>query len=446
MNTDAMPAILGGTPVRSQPFPDRRTIGKEETEAVLRVLESDCLSAFIGGAGEYFNGGREVRAFEQQWAEREGFKHAISVNSWTSGLIIACGSVGIQPGDEVIVPPYTMSASATAPMFYGGIPVFADVDPTTFCLDPDSVASCITERTKAIMVVHLFGRCAPMDEILALARQHDIKVIEDAAQAPGVYDGDRAVGAIGDVGGFSLNYHKHIHTGEGGMLVTNDDAIAEKCRLIRNHGENVHDEKEVDDPVNIIGGNYRLTELQAAIGIEQLKRLDDILDTRNELAHHFASRLNRVPGLSATIPQGRRSHAYYIFPFLYDADQVGLSRDQFVQAVHAELPQATDFESTPLEQGYVRPLYLSRIYQDKCGFGPQGQPWAYQPDVDYCYEKGICPVTEDLHERKMLLSPLIREPLSTSDIDDLADAIDRVASHAPEIRDALENSAKPASM
>jgi dTDP-4-amino-4,6-dideoxygalactose transaminase len=160
-----------------------------------------------------------------------------------------------------------MSASATAVLFYGGIPIFADLDRDRYTLDPLSVESCITPRTKAIMVVHLFGYPADMDAIMAIAKKYRLMVIEDAAQAPGVLYKGRPVGAIGDVGGFSLNFHKHIHTGEGGLLVTNNDEIALRCRLIRNHGENATEAYGVEDISNTIGSNYRFTELQAAIGI-----------------------------------------------------------------------------------------------------------------------------------------------------------------------------------
>ena len=431
------PAILGGSPVRTTPFPDRKTMGQPEREAALAVLDSDCLSAFIGGPGKFFGGGPRVLEFEQAWAGRYGFEHAVSVSSWTAGLILACGAVGVEPGDEVICPPYTMSATSTAPMFYGGVPVFADIDPVTYCLDPASVARRITERTKAIIVVHLFGRAAPMEPLMALARDHGLKVIEDAAQAPGVYYQDRPVGAIGDVGGFSLNFHKHIHTGEGGMLVTNDHAVAEKCRWIRNHGENAYDVQELDDPVNLIGGNYRLTELQAAIGTAQLQRLEGYLQTRAELAAHFGARLAELPGLTPDAPPVDGTHAYYVYPLKYDAAAIGLTRNMFVQAVAAELPQPSGFESTPLTEGYVRPLYLSRIYQQRCGLGRGGQPWSYNPGVAYDYSQGLCPVTEGLYERELLISPLIREPLTTADVDHLVQAMARVIDGADAIREAL---------
>ncbi len=433
------PAILGGDPVRAAPFAERRTMGRAEKAAALAVLDSDVLSAFIGGAGPFANGGPKVREFEDAWAQAYGFKHAISVNSWTSGLTVAAGAIGIEPGDEVICPPYTMSATSTSVMFYGGIPVFADIDPRTYCLDPAAVEAQVTPRTKAIVVVHLFGRSAPMDELLAVAQRHRLRVIEDAAQAPGVYYKGRAVGAIGDIGGFSLNFHKHIHTGEGGMLVTRDDALAEKCRLIRNHGENVFDSVEIADPVNVIGGNYRLTELQAAIGIEQLKRLNGYLEHRAMLADHFDERLRPLEGIRPDARPTDSTHAYYVYPCQYDATAAGLSRSLFVRAVLAELPPASGFETTPLAEGYVRPLYLSKIYQRRQALGAAGQPFSYNPEVKYDYSKGICPVTERLYEKELILSPLIREPLTRSDVDDLVAAMEKVLTHGASICAALED-------
>jgi perosamine synthetase len=266
------PAILGGEKTRTKPFPRRITMGDEEKQAVQKVMDSDVLSAFFGSPGDLFLGGPLVKEFEANWAKQYGFKHAISVNSWTSGLIIALGSVGIEPGDEVICSSYTMSASASCCFYYGAIPVFADVDSVTYCIDPKSFEKSISPRTKAIIVVHLFGGIANMDEILRIASKHNIKVIEDAAQAPGIKYHGKPVGALGDIGGFSLNYHKHIHTGEGGMLATNNDEIAEMARAIRNHGENIIESKGSDNFSNLVGGNFRLTEIQAAIGIQQLKK------------------------------------------------------------------------------------------------------------------------------------------------------------------------------
>lgn len=438
MPDSPIPAILGGKPVRTRPFAHRTTMGEEEQRAVRKVLESDVLSAFIGSSGKFFGGGEQVLGFEKAWAEKYGFKHAISVNSWTTGLVTAIGACGIEPGDEVICPPYTMSASATCALFYGGVPVFADIDPETFCIDPASVAKLITPRTKAIMVVHLFGHPADMDAIMALARKHGLKVIEDAAQAPGVFHRGKPVGAIGDVGGFSLNFHKHIHTGEGGMLVTNDDDIAHRCRRIRNHGENALSGDSVADLANSIGSNYRLTELQAAIGTVQLEKLEAHLATRTLLADHLRKGLSGLPGLrpQAAPPDGS-THAYYLLPFHFDAATAGLSRSQFVRAVLAELPAPEGFEGTALTEGYVKPLYLNPIYQKRIAIGTKGFPFNLCPPGWPDYSPGICPVTERMYERELLLSPITREPLTTADMDDLVAAVTKVLENAPAIAAAV---------
>jgi dTDP-4-amino-4,6-dideoxygalactose transaminase len=407
-------------------------MGSEEKSAVMEVLDSDVLSAFFGSPGELFLGGPKIKEFEAQWASQYGFKHAISVNSWTSGLMIALGSVGVEPGDEVICSSYTMSASASCCFFYGAIPVFADIDPVTYCIDPTSFEKLITPRTKAIIVVHLFGGIADMDEILRIADLHNIKVIEDAAQAPGIRYKGKPVGALGDIGGFSLNYHKHIHTGEGGMLATNDDHIADIARAIRNHGENIIETASPEDFSNYVGGNFRLTEIQAAIGIEQLKKLDNYVSTRQNLARHFVSQLGEIDGIDLT-QNDPGNNAYYVFPFKFKREVVGLSRNLFIKAVLAELPEPVDFEDTALAGGYIKPLYLSPIYQKQIAIGKKGYPFTMNKDVVYNYSKGICPVAENFYENELILSPLIREPLSLTDVDDIVKAIKKVIENAEDI-------------
>ena len=192
-------AIKGGAPVRKKLFPAYNTIGEAEKRAVMRVLDSGNLSQFLGTWHKDFYGGPTVQQFEKDWATAFGNKYAISVNSNTSGLFTAVGALGIKPGDEVIVSPYTMSASALAPVIYGAVPVFADVDYENFGLDPESIEKCITPRTKAILVVHIFGNPARMDEIMAIAKRHSLFVIEDCAQAPMATYKNKSVGNIGAV-------------------------------------------------------------------------------------------------------------------------------------------------------------------------------------------------------------------------------------------------------
>jgi perosamine synthetase len=225
-------AINGGEPIRTKPFPIYHSIGESEKRAAMEVLDGKVLSAFLGTWSDNFYGGPRVREFEKYWADYFEVKHAVSVNSATSGLYSAVGAVGISPGDEVIVAPYTMIASATGALVYGGIPVFADIDPDIFCITPDSIRDRITPYTKAIIVVDLFGHPADMDEIMEIAEEHSLKVIEDAAQAPGASYKGRKAGTLAHVGVFSLNYHKTIHSGEGGVVVTDDDEIAERVRTL----------------------------------------------------------------------------------------------------------------------------------------------------------------------------------------------------------------------
>lgn len=432
-------AIFGGTPIRSFDFPNRKSMGTEEQAAAKRVIESDILSGFVGAAGNFFNGGNEVRAFEKQWAEEYNFKHAISTNSWTTGLQVAIGAIGIEPGDEVICSPYTMSASATSVLFYGGIPVFADIDRDRYTLDPISIEKNITSRTKAILVVHLFGYPADMDAIMAIAKKYSLMVIEDAAQAPGVYYKNRPVGAIGDIGGFSLNFHKHIHTGEGGLLVTQNDDLALRSQLIRNHGENATEALGITDISNTIGSNYRFTEIQAAIAIEQFKKLKGFLDHRKVIGSYLTERLNGINGLTVQHIEEGSTHSYYMFPIRYNQEVFGISRNLFLRAVSAELPKPNYWDTTPLAEAYVKPLYLNPIYQQKIAIGKKGFPFNTNPGIVYNYSKGICPVTESLYEKELMLSPLVREGISINDISDFANAIEKVVENVLDLKNSELN-------
>jgi dTDP-4-amino-4,6-dideoxygalactose transaminase len=221
------------------------------------------------------------------------------------------------------------------------------------------------------------------------------------------------------------------------MLVTHDDELARRCQLIRNHGENAVSPDEVATVPNFIGGNYRLTELQSAIGIAQLDRLEGYLETRQSLAAHMARRIESMDGLSTHQVPDDQDHAYYIFPIWYDATRVGMSRKLFVKSVLAELPEPRGFESTPLAEGLVKPLYLLEMYQQRRAMGRGSFPWSFQSGPGPDYSKGLCPVAEAMYERELMLSPLVREPLDTKDMDDIADAMEKVLAQASEIVDAL---------
>lgn len=425
-------AINGGTPIRTKLFPAYNTIGIEEKKAVEQVLDSGNLSQFLGAWSEDFLGGPKVKAFEEAWATAFNVKHAVTINSNTSGLFTAMGAIGIQPGDEVIVSPYSMSASAIAPLIYGGIPVFADIDPVTFCMDPKSIEKLVTPKTKAILIVHIFGHPADMDAIMAIAKKHNLYVVEDCAQAPlGKYKG-QYVGTIGDLGVFSLNYHKHIHTGEGGIITTNNSELADRCQMIRNHAENVIAPREIKNLTNLIGYNYRMTEIESAIGIEQLKKLPSLIDQRLENVAFFDKKLSAFPAfeIQPQLTDGS-VHTYYVYPVKFKKEIAGIDRNKFVAALDAEVPSAVLRETGPLVgAGYVKPLYLQPIYQQKAA-------WAYNPALysgTADYSLGICPITERMHFDELFTHEFMRPGMSQSDMMDVINAIEKIFQNIDELR------------
>jgi dTDP-4-amino-4,6-dideoxygalactose transaminase len=431
-------AYFGGTPVRTEPFPAYSVIGEEEKRAAMEVLESGVLSRFLGVWHPDFFGGPSVQAFEREWAAIAGTRYAVSVNSCTSGLYAAVGAIGAGPGDEVIVSPYTMIASATAALIFNAVPVFADIDPETYTLSAETIAEKITPRTKAIIVVHIFGQAADMDPIMALAAKHGIKVIEDCAQSPFATYKGRPVGSLADIGVFSLNYHKHIHTGEGGMCTTNDDELGERMQLIRNHAEAVVGAKGVTNLVNMIGFNFRLGEIEAAIGLQQLRKGPDLIARRKENVGYLETQLAGISGVTTVKIGAAGDHVYYVHPLNYDDSENGVSRELFVNAVKAELPltKLREQEGVLIGQGYVMPLYRQPIFQTMTGYGTVQCPFRcphYGGLADY--RAGLCPNAEDAHFNRLIIHEMIRPPMSHADLDDVAAAFHKVSELRHELSD-----------
>jgi dTDP-4-amino-4,6-dideoxygalactose transaminase len=424
-------ALLGGAKVRTKPFPAHVTIGDEERVAVNGVLDSGILSNYLGSDHENFMGGVAVNNCERNWASYFNANHALAVNSNTSGLIAALGAVGVAPGDEVIVSPYSMSASATAPIFWGGIPIFADVEPEHFCLSANSIENVITEKTKAIVVVDLFGQPFDQKPIVDLARKHGIKVIEDCAQAPGAYLDGIPAGMLGDVGVFSLNYHKHIHCGEGGIVVTDDAEIAERIALIRNHAESVVGSRGIRNLENMIGFNFRMTEIEAAIANCQLQKLDNLLEQRRRNVAYFEEKISGFEPITSPKVRSGAVHAYYTHACLWD-QTVSLNRDSFVSAIRAELPhfELREKEGVKIGGGYVRPIYMLPAFQQRIAIGSRGFPLA---ESKQSYRQGLCPVTEELHFKTLLTHEFIVPSMQLSDIDDVVLAFEKVWDNRHEI-------------
>ncbi|MDD5437462.1 MAG: DegT/DnrJ/EryC1/StrS family aminotransferase, partial [Candidatus Omnitrophica bacterium] len=318
----------------------------------------------------------------------------------------------------------TMSASATAILVWNAIPVFADIDPNTFNLDPDSIEKNISRRTKAIMVPDIFGQAADLTKIMAIAKKHNLKVIEDAAQAPGAMYKGRYVGTVADIGVFSLNYHKHIQTGEGGMCVTNDKRLAERMRLIRNHGEVVAKDKDVGSIVNIIGFNFRMTEIDAAIGIEQLKKLQGLLKAKVRSADRLTSGLKGLEGLTPPFVQNGCTHVYYVYPLVLDTDKAGASRYRIVRALIAEgVPN--------IFEGYSL-IHQLPLYQKKIAYGTGGYPWS-AAGRNISYRKGICPKAEELHDHTFIGMELCKSNYTDREVDLVIAAFKKVWANRREL-------------
>lgn len=416
-NTEKL-ALLGGTKTISTAFKRYNPIGVEEVEAAKQVIESGVLSQFLGTWHEDFYGGVKVQEFERACESYFGVRNAITVNSWTSGLIAAVGAIAIEPGDEVIVSPWTMCASATAILHWNAIPVFADIEPETFNLDPKSVEANITPYTKAIMAVDIFGHSANMDVLMAIAAKYGLKVISDTAQSPAAMYKGKYAGTLAHIGGYSLNYHKHIHTGEGGILVTDDDELAERMRLIRNHAEAVVEDKGVTDLTNMIGYNFRLGEIECAIGIEQLKKLQGLVASRQRLANRLSAGLRNLSGLRIPVIQPDCTHVYYVYPLILDVNLLGVSRDKIWAALQAE--------GVPVGNHYQN-LHLLPMYQKKIAYGSKGFPWTSEIcHREVSYSRGICPIAEELNDISYLSIGMCVYDLTDKDIDLIIKAFSKV--------------------
>jgi dTDP-4-amino-4,6-dideoxygalactose transaminase len=400
-----MLALFGGTPVRSRPFTAWPVFGKVEEERLVRTLRS-------GRWGRL--DGPEVAEFETRFAAMHGCRHGIGVVNGTVSLRIALLAAGIRAGDEVIVPPYTFVSTASAVIEANAVPVFADIDLDTFNIDPAAIESAITPRTRAIIPVHFAGQVADMDAITSIARRRDLTVIEDAAHAHGASYRDRPAGSIGDMGSFSFQSSKNLTAGEGGIIVTNDDALADACRSIHNCGRV---EGGMWYEHHVISGNYRLGEFQGAILNCQIDRLEEQTRTRDMNGQHLASRLGRLPGL---ICQARSAdctrHSYHLFMLRLDAAKFGASRDVVLRALEAE--------GIPCSAGYGYSLPDQPLFRSKA-FGPYLSGVADRLD----FRKAHCPNSDLICreqcvwlEQNLLLGP-------RGDMDDIAGAFEKIFEH-----------------
>lgn len=340
--------------------------GEEEWQAVREPIESGWLTQ-----------GPKVAAFEKAFAERHGVNHALAVTSCTTGLHLALAALGIGPGDEVIVPAFTWVATANVVLYCGATPVFVDVDPKTFNVAPDQVAAKVTDNTKAIIPVHLFGLCADMDAIRAALPPH-VKIIEDAACASGAsYKGAHA-GSLGDAASFSFHPRKSITTGEGGMVTTQDTDFADHMNMLRNHGASISEEQRHKGPrpyilpdFNLLGFNYRMTDMQGAVGLVQLSKLDRFIDERAKWAAFYREQLGGIEWLRLPDePDGGR-HAWQAFVTYVDPALAPKPRNDIMEVL-----QASGISTRP----GTHAVHMLGYYQDHFGLKDDDFPGARDCD------------------------------------------------------------------
>jgi perosamine synthetase len=366
------------------------SIGKEEIKAANKVLRQGILSDFVGSKSKKFYGGKYVQQFEKNLTKYFKTKYAVVTNSWTSGLIAALGSIGIEPGDEVICTPWTMSACAMSILHWNAIPIFVDIEKGTYNYNLYDLKKKITSKTKAIIAVDIFGQSENIKSIKKIIKKKKIKLISDSAQAIGAKYKDHFAGTMGDIGGFSLNCHKHINTGEGGIIVTNSKNFANRCRLIRNHAESVVNYKNATNLSNMIGYNFRMGEIEAAIGIEQLKKLKKIVSFRQKLAMCLLNKIKNLPGLELPVLKKSFSHSFYVIPFNLDLSKIKYNRSQVVKILKNAGVQG-------LNIGYQN-LHLLPIFKYKIAYGKKSFPWKnFRKKI--IYKPGDCKVAETLHKK-----------------------------------------------
>ena len=306
------------------------SIGREECIAANKVIKSGRLSGFLAGTTAEFQGGKYVKLFEKRLRKYFNVKHAITTNSWTSGLVASIYALNLKKNDEIIVPTWTMSACLAAILSGGAKPVICDVDIDDFTIDINQIEKNISKKTTAILAVDIFGMPCNYEKIIRIAKKFSLKIISDSAQAIGAKYGKKFTSTMSDIGGFSLNRHKHINTGEGGILITNNTLYARKLKLIRNHAESSVKKNEESSIKKIIGQNYRLGEIEAAIGIEQLKKLKRIISKRRSDARKIYNGIKKLKGLKIPDQEYISKSVFYILPMKIDLKIINVSRNKII--------------------------------------------------------------------------------------------------------------------
>jgi dTDP-4-amino-4,6-dideoxygalactose transaminase len=414
-------AINGGTPIRTAGYPTvggaaGRTVGDEELANLTEVIRSGALNRA---------GGRFVPGIEDKFARHLGVKHCVASTSGTAAIHVAVGAVNPNPGDEIITGPITDMGTVIPILAQNAIPVFGDLRRDNIGLDADDVARRINERTRAIIAVHLCGNATDMDPLMKLAEKHNLYVIEDCSQAYGTLYKGRHVGTIGHMGTFSLQQSKHITTGDGGLTVTNDDALGERAVLFANKGWPNYGTGARN--YVMFGMNYRMTELQAAVLDAQIDKVNWVTARRNELGDRICRALETLEGIEVpAVSEGGR-HTYWFLPLLVDQSKLGISTSRLAQALANE--------GAPCGAHYIgQPIFMYDLLREKRIYGDSDFPFSLQPEGQQVrYERGETPGTEQILDD--LLQVSINEKMTDHDAADIIACFGKVWANLDELRE-----------
>lgn len=390
-------AILGGKPVRNEFLPPfRPMIGDEEINEVIDTLKSDWITT-----------GPKTHKFEELFKEYIGCEHAIALNSCTAGLHLSLVAIGIQEGDEVITSPFTFAATANVIIHQKAKPAFVDVEEDTYNIDAERIGEAISDKTRAIIPVHYAGHSCEMDKILKIAKEYGLTVIEDAAHALGATYKGRKIGTIGDATSFSFYATKNITTGEGGMLTTDSDELAEKIRVFSLHGISKDAWKRYSSEgswyyeVLYPGYKYNMTDIQASMGIHQLKKLEQMQERREEIAKIYTETFENMPEIIPPTDKKHVRHAWHLYPIQINTNLLRIDRNNFIEALKAE--------NIGTSVHFI-PLHLHPYYRDRFGF-----------------KRGDYPNAEYVYEREVSLP--IYPKMTDKDVEDVITAIGKIVNH-----------------
>ncbi len=396
------PAIAGGKPTKSTPYAKLPRYGEEELAELREAIAQQTL---------FYASGKKVHELEKQFATLRGAKHAVACSSGTAAIHAATMAVGISPDDEVIVPPITDMGTILPVMWQGAIPIFADLDPKTYNLDPASVEKAITPKTKAIIAVHLAGNPCDLTALKKIADDHKLFLIEDCAQAHGCHYDEKPVGIVGQIGCYSFNEFKHIACGDGGIVITSDDALAKKLRLATDKGYD-RSPGVANRNAPFLANNYRMTELQGAVALAQLRKLDSIISRRQSWCSRLTKRISGLSGLQLPITQEHGTHSYWFYMMRVDKSTLGADADEFSKAIKAE--------GVPVAAHYIgNPIYKYPLFQNHSAFERGEHPYRR---IDYT--KTSCPTAEAILQTCAILA--VNESYSDADLDDTVKAFERV--------------------